>query len=100
MTGEAHVKVVIIGAGIGGLVAALRLAHAGLDVTVIEQALHPGGKMRRVPVGGTAVDAGPTVFTMRWVFEEIFAECGADLAAYVRLEPAGILARHAWGPPG
>lgn len=91
-------KVVIIGAGIGGLVAALRLAHAGLDVTVIEQALHPGGKMRRVPVGGTAVDAGPTVFTMRWVFEEIFAECGADLAAYVRLEPAGILARHAWGP--
>ena len=91
-------KVVIIGAGIGGLVAALRLAHAGLDVTVLEQGQRPGGKMRRVPVGETAVDAGPTVFTMRWVFEELFAECGADLAGHVGLEPAAILARHAWGP--
>jgi 1-hydroxycarotenoid 3,4-desaturase len=96
--GGTCVKVVIIGAGIGGLVAALRLAAAGIDVTVLEQHQRPGGKMRRVPVGGTAVDAGPTVFTMRWVFEEIFAECGADLAAHVALEPAAILARHAWGP--
>lgn len=91
-------KVVVIGAGIGGLVAALRLVHAGLDVTVLEQAAHPGGKMRRVPVGDSSVEAGPTVFTMRWVFEEIFSECGADLAARVGLEPASILARHAWGP--
>jgi 1-hydroxycarotenoid 3,4-desaturase len=90
-------KVVVIGAGIGGLVAALRLAHAGLDVTVLEQAPRPGGKMRSVPVGDAAVEAGPTVFTMQWVFEEIFAECGADFAAHVGLETAGILARHAWG---
>ncbi|WP_404810518.1 1-hydroxycarotenoid 3,4-desaturase CrtD [Methylobacterium flocculans] len=90
-------KVVVVGAGIGGLVAALRLAHAGLDVTVLEQAARPGGKMRSVAVGGSAVEAGPTVFTMRWVFEEIFSECGADLAAHVGLEPAVILARHAWG---
>ena len=90
-------KVVVIGAGIGGLVAALRLAHAGLDVTVLEQAGHPGGKMRRVAVGDSTVEAGPTVFTMRWVFEEIFSECGADLAAHVGLERAAILARHAWG---
>ena len=91
-------RVVVIGAGIGGLVAALRLAHAGLAVTVLERAAAPGGKMRRVAVGDTAVEAGPTVFTMRWVLEEIFSECGADLSAHVGLEPAAILARHAWGP--
>ena len=95
---EEPLKVVVVGAGIGGLVAALRLAHAGCDVTVLEQAVRPGGKMRSVAVGDRAVEAGPTVFTMRWVFEEIFSECGADLAAHVGLEPAAILARHAWKP--
>ncbi|WP_026596912.1 1-hydroxycarotenoid 3,4-desaturase CrtD [Methylobacterium sp. 77] len=90
-------RVAVIGAGIGGLVAALRLAHAGLDVTVLERAAGPGGKMRSVPVEGSRVEAGPTVFTMRWVFEEIFSQCGADLSDRLRLHPASILARHAWG---
>lgn len=90
-------RVAVIGAGIGGLVAALRLAHAGLDVTVLERAGRPGGKMRSVPVDGVGVEAGPTVFTMRWVFDELFAECGADLSDRVSLTPARILARHAWG---
>ena len=89
-------RVVVIGAGIGGLVAALRLAHAGLDVTVVERAGKPGGKMRSVDAAGRHIEAGPTVFTMRWVFEEIFAEAGADLGSLVALTPAGILARHAW----
>ncbi|KQT88701.1 1-hydroxycarotenoid 3,4-desaturase CrtD [Methylobacterium sp. Leaf466] len=89
-------RVVVIGAGIAGLVSALRLAHAGLDVTVLERGPKPGGKMRSVGVAGRAIEAGPTVFTMRWVFEEIFAEAGADLGASVALTPAAILARHAW----
>ncbi|TGD98735.1 1-hydroxycarotenoid 3,4-desaturase CrtD [Methylobacterium nonmethylotrophicum] len=90
-------RVVVIGAGIGGLVAALKLAASGLPVTLVEKGAHPGGKMRRVAAGPRAVEAGPTVFTMRWVFEEIFSECGADLGARVALTPAEILARHAWG---
>ncbi|WP_279602523.1 1-hydroxycarotenoid 3,4-desaturase CrtD [Methylobacterium sp. E-005] len=92
----AQERVVVIGAGIGGLAAALRLAQAGLDVTVLERAAKPGGKMRSVPVGGESVEAGPTVFTMRWVFEELFAECGDRLADQVALSPASLLARHAW----
>ncbi|WP_298953447.1 1-hydroxycarotenoid 3,4-desaturase CrtD [uncultured Methylobacterium sp.] len=89
-------RVVVIGAGIGGLVAALKLAAAGLAVTLVEKEAAPGGKMRRVAAGPCRVEAGPTVFTMRWVFEEIFSECGADLGARVALSPAAILARHAW----
>ncbi|AWB24668.1 phytoene desaturase [Methylobacterium currus] len=88
--------VVVIGAGIGGLVATLKLAAAGQPVTLVEKAGAPGGKMRRVAAGPLAVEAGPTVFTMRWVFEEIFSECGADLASRVALTPAAVLARHAW----
>ena len=47
--------------------------------------------------GGARVDAGPTVLTMRWVFEQVFAEARADFGAEVALTPAQVLARHAWG---
>ncbi|KMO35894.1 CrtD protein [Methylobacterium variabile] len=89
-------RVVVIGAGIGGLVAALKLAASGVPVTLVEKEAAPGGKMRRVAAGPRRVEAGPTVFTMRWVFEEVFSECGADLASRVSLRPAALLARHAW----
>ncbi len=92
--------VVVIGAGIGGLVSALLLSHRGLRVTLLEAAATPGGKMRRVMVGGQPVDSGPTVFTMRWVFEQIFASVGASLNSHVQLSPLSILARHAWRANG
>ena len=90
-------RVVVIGAGVGGLVAALLLACRGLQVTVIERADTPGGKMRRVGVDGVGIDAGPTVFTMRWVLEQIFEAAGSSIAEQLRLQPLGVLARHAWG---
>jgi 1-hydroxycarotenoid 3,4-desaturase len=89
-------RVVVIGAGVAGLVVALELAAQGVAVTVVERAAAPGGKMREVEVGGARVDGGPTVFTMRWVFEEIFAAAGSALSAELRLQPVEILARHAW----
>ena len=92
----AQERVVVIGAGIGGLAAALRLADAGFDTLVVEAAAHPGGKMRTVSAGGCSIEAGPTVFTMRWVFEELFAACGARFSERVALAPANLLARHAW----
>jgi 1-hydroxycarotenoid 3,4-desaturase len=89
-------RVVVIGAGIGGLVTALLLAARGLAVTVVERAAAPGGKMREIAIGDARMDAGPTVFTMRWVLEEILAEAGARLDDHLTLRPAALLARHAW----
>jgi 1-hydroxycarotenoid 3,4-desaturase len=89
-------RVVVIGAGIGGLTAALELANKGLDVTVVEQAFIPGGKMREVMVAGHPIDSGPTVLTMRWVFDQLFDGVGESLADHVTLRPAEIIARHAW----
>ena len=90
--------VIVVGAGIGGLVAAAELAAQGVPVRVLERAGGPGGKLRTVSVGGESIDAGPTVFTMRWVFDEVFARAGANLADHLTLVPATVLARHAWGP--
>lgn len=89
-------KVVVVGAGIGGLVSALVLAHRGLDVTLVESAHQPGGKIRQVQVNGVGVDSGPTVFTMRWVLDQMLEEIGTSLEDILQLEPIGVLARHAW----
>ncbi|MFN9506022.1 MAG: 1-hydroxycarotenoid 3,4-desaturase CrtD [Rubrivivax sp.] len=89
-------RVVVAGAGAGGLVSALLLACKGLDVTLVDPAPEPGGKMRALSVNGAAVDAGPTVFTMRWVFDEILAEAGSSVDELVSLQPLSVLARHAW----
>src|SRR5262249_48792107 len=89
-------RVVGIGGGIGGLVAALELATNGCEVTVFDKASEPGGKMRTLAVEGQKIDVGPTVFTMRWVFDDIFQRAGASLDALVPMKPADVIARHAW----
>ena len=89
-------KVAVIGAGIGGLAAALDLARQGLEVTVYERSATPGGKLRAAMFGDSPVDAGPTVFTLRDVFEELFTDAGATLSDHVTLRPLKTLARHAW----
>jgi len=89
-------RAVVIGAGIGGLAAALRLAVAGVAVEVIDKETDPGGKIRQVAAGSSRVDAGPTVFTLRDVFDDLFAAAGESLDDQVGIRPAEILARHAW----
>ncbi|HRI51817.1 MAG TPA: phytoene desaturase family protein [Pseudomonadota bacterium] len=88
--------VVVVGAGVGGLAAAIDLARAGLPVTVIDSASAPGGKLRELTVAGARIDSGATVLTMRWVFEELFAAAGASLEERLPMTPAQVLARHAW----
>ncbi|MFO1194115.1 MAG: phytoene desaturase family protein [Rhodoferax sp.] len=89
-------RVLVIGAGAGGLAAAVLLAARGVDVLVLEAAATPGGKLREVQVAGQPQDAGPTVFTMRWVLEQLFADAGASLQELLPMQPVDTLARHAW----
>jgi phytoene desaturase len=86
--------VVIIGAGIGGLSAAIHLAAAGRPVIVFEKNSQVGGKMGQVEVGGYYWDRGPSVITMRHVFEELFATAGRRLDGYLELLPIEPLTRY------
>lgn len=72
-------SVVIIGAGMGGLAAALRLRKMGLDVTVIEKQKQPGGRSNVLQEHGFRVDTGPTILVMKETFEETYRAIGQDL---------------------
>ncbi|MGD0675565.1 MAG: 1-hydroxycarotenoid 3,4-desaturase CrtD [Polyangiaceae bacterium] len=89
-------QVVVIGAGVGGLCAAIDLAVAGCSVTVLERGEQVGGKLAFVDIEGTSVDLGPTVLTMRWVFVSLFASASREIGDYVSLQKADVLSRHAW----
>lgn len=89
-------RVVVIGSGMGGLSAAISLAAKGCEVTVVERASTPGGKLRTVETSAGPVDSGPTVFTMRPVFETLFETAGTRLSDHLTLQPLDILARHVW----
>lgn len=88
-------RIAVVGAGIAGLTTAAVLASRA-DVTVYERDERAGGKLRQVVWGNRAIDCGPTVFTLRPIFEEIFRLCGERLEDHVELSPLNVLARHAW----
>jgi phytoene desaturase len=90
------VKAVVIGAGLGGLAAALRLQGAGHDVTVLEQRPRPGGRAYRLEDRGFTWDTGPSLITMPWVLEDTFAAGGLDLWSEVDLVPLDPFYRIYW----
>ena len=89
--------VAIVGAGIGGLAAAIRLAARGMRVVIIEQNETVGGKMGQLQRDGFRWDTGPSVITMRHVFEELFATAGRELTDYLTLLPVEPLTRYFYG---
>lgn len=89
-------RAVVVGGGVGGLACAIDLAGRGVAVTLCERAAQVGGKLRQLAVADRWIDAGPTVLTMRWVFEGLFADAGTSLGEQLRLRPLDTLARHAW----
>jgi len=83
-------KVVIIGAGPGGLAAAMRLAHAGCEVTLLERQTFVGGRTSAFESEGYRFDRGPTFFLYPQILSRIFAHCGYDLFSEIpmrRLDP-------------
>ena len=78
-------QAIVVGAGIGGLSAAIVLASEGVRVTVIEAGPNAGGKAATVELDGLTLDTGPSVLTMPDVFDELFRLSGSSLAAEVTL---------------
>src|SRR5215207_10923445 len=89
-------KAVVVGAGLGGLAAALRLQGAGHDVVVVEQRDAPGGRAGQIRDAGFTWDTGPSLITMPWVLEETFAAGGLDLHSEVRLRRLDPMYRLIW----
>jgi phytoene desaturase len=81
------VKVVVVGAGLGGLSAAAHLRRSGHDVTVFERSAIPGGRAGMIVEAGFRLDNGPTVLTMPGLLAQAFAAVGADMADFVTVKP-------------
>lgn len=78
-------KVVVIGAGIGGVSAAIMLAKAGMKITLLEKNEHIGGKLNLLETDGFKFDLGPSIFTLPHVFRPLFETDGRTLEDYVEL---------------
>ncbi len=84
-------RVVVVGAGLAGLTAALHLAGRGRDVTVVERENWPGGRAGRADIRGYRLDTGPTVLTMPDIIDEAFAAVGesrSERLQLMQLDPA------------
>ncbi|WP_371587423.1 phytoene desaturase [Rhodovulum sp. P5] len=78
---------VVIGAGLGGLAAAMRLGAKGYRVTVVDKLDVPGGRGSAIWQDGHRFDLGPTIVTVPWVFEELWKACGREFKQDVELAP-------------
>lgn len=86
--------IVVVGAGLGGLAAAILLAAAGRRVRIFEKNASVGGKLARLEAGGFTFDLGPSLLTLPDVFRELFADAGADFDAAVPLDRLSTLCRY------
>ena len=81
-------KVLVVGAGLGGLSAGLRLASKGYDVTFIEKEHNPGGRLNQIKKDGFTFDVGPSFFSMPYEFEELVSDCSIEMPfEFVELDP-------------
>jgi phytoene desaturase len=89
-------RVIVIGAGLGGLSAAIRLAYQGHDVTILEKNERVGGKMNIWQAGGYTFDTGPSLLTMPFVVRELFSSVGRQMDDYLQLVPVDPICRYSF----
>lgn len=89
-------KIIIIGAGLGGLSAACRLAKTGFSVTVLEKNDSVGGKVNSVESNGYKFDTGASLITLPQIFGELFEFCGKRLEDYLTFEKLDPICRYFW----
>ena len=87
-------RAAIIGAGIGGLATAIRLAYKGMSVHVFEANTYPGGKVHSFSQKGFRFDAGPSLFTLPILLDDVFTSCGRDPQDYYTYYPLNIITRY------
>ncbi|WP_299628980.1 phytoene desaturase [uncultured Tateyamaria sp.] len=80
-------RAIVVGAGLGGLAAAMRLGAKGYKVTVIDKLDVPGGRGSAIWQDGHRFDLGPTIVTVPQLYKELWAACGRDFASEVELKP-------------
>ena len=85
--GDDRPHALVIGAGVGGLAAAIRLGAKGYRVTIVDRLDAPGGSAYTYRQDGFTFDAGPTIITAPYIFEELWTLCGKRMADHVELRP-------------
>lgn len=89
-------KVIVIGAGLGGLSAAIRLAAEGFSVCVLEKNENVGGKVNLLESNGYSFDTGASLLTMPHIFRELFEAAGKRLEDYLTLKNLDPICRYFW----
>jgi phytoene desaturase len=89
-------EIIIIGAGLGGLAAACRLAKSGFSVTILEKNARVGGKVNLVEASGYKFDTGASLLTMRHVLDELFEFCGRRTEDYLEIVSIEPICRYFW----
>lgn len=87
-------KICVIGAGLGGLSAAIRLANKGFEVDLYEQNSTPGGKAGEIKEMGYRFDTGPSLLTMPQVIKDLFSECGENIDDYLSINRLELICKY------
>ena len=87
-------KICVIGAGLGGLSAAIRLANKGFEVDLYEQNSTPGGKAGEKNERGYRFDTGPSLLTMPQVIKDLFSECDENIEDYLRINKLDLICKY------